>query len=84
MALNDESGISVSMPVAPMNGYGGGWGFPSMPVMAYGNNNGFGNDFMGYFLMLFLFAAMGGGFGGLAASAAGAAASGTRSPSRGC
>ena len=61
MALNDENGINVSMPVAPMGGYGGGWGYP---VMAYGNNGGFGNDFMGYFLMLFLFAAMGGGFGG--------------------
>ena len=69
MALTDDNGFNVSMPVAPMNGgnYGGGWGypmgFPVMPMMG-GYGNGFGGD-LSWVLILFLFAAMGGGWGGL-------------------
>ena len=68
MALTDENGINVSMPVAPMGsygGYGGGWGYPVMPVAGYGNNNGsaFGNDWS-WILILFLFCFMGNGWGG--------------------
>lgn len=46
MALTDDNGFNVSMPVAPMNGgnYGGGWGypmgFPVMPMM--GGYGGYG------------------------------------------
>lgn len=72
MALTDGNGVNVSMPVAPMGGgnYGGGWGYPMgypiMPMMGgYGGyGNGFGSDWS-FVLILFLFAAMGGGWGGL-------------------
>ena len=59
MALTDENMV---MPVAPIN-YGGGYSMPVMP--AYGGNGGFGfgNDWS-WIIVLFLFAAMGGGFGG--------------------
>lgn len=54
MALTDESGVNVSMPVAPMN-YGGGFG-------------GFGNGDWSWIIVLILFGMFGGwgngGFGG--------------------
>lgn len=66
MALEENNGFSVSMPVQPMNG-GGGWGYPvAYPAYYGGNNNGggmFGGDW-GALIILFLFAAMFGGFGG--------------------
>lgn len=67
MALEENNGFSVSMPVQPMNG-GGGWGYPvAYPAYYGGNNNGggmFGGDW-GALIILFLFAAMFGGFGGM-------------------
>ena len=74
MALTDENsgGLSVSMPVQPMN-YGGGYGgypmaYPVAPVYGYGGgyNNGFGGGFGDSWIILFLFAMMfGGGWGGM-------------------
>lgn len=46
MALTDESGVNVSMPVAPMN-YGGGFG-------------GFGNGDWSWIIVLILFGMFGG------------------------
>ena len=60
MALTDENGGGLVMPVAPM--YGGGGGF--------GNNNGFGGDGWWILLLFILLGGwngnngMGGGFGG--------------------
>lgn len=51
MALSDESGNGMVMPVAPM--YGGG----------YGNNGGFGFGGDGAWLILFILLAMNGGWG---------------------
>lgn len=51
MALTDESGNGMVMPVAPM--YGGG----------YGNNGGFGFGGDGAWLILFILLAMNGGWG---------------------
>ena len=51
MALTDEGGVNLSMPVAP----------------AYGGNNGFGGfggDGLGWILILFLFGMFNGGWGG--------------------
>lgn len=68
MALEENSGFNVSMPVQPMGGYGygGGYGVP-YAVPMYGNYGGgfggFGGDWSGI-IILFLFAAMFGGFGG--------------------
>ena len=66
MALTNENGNGMVMPVQPLgNGYGyGGYGVP-YPVGGYGNSFGFGGGF-GDLLVLFLFAAMFGmgGFGG--------------------
>jgi len=55
MAISDEGGLNVSMPVAPAYGmpYGGYGG--------YGNGFGFGDS---SWIILFLFAIMFGGFGG--------------------
>lgn len=71
MALTDEGGTGMVMPVAPIgygNGYGGGYGIPmGYPMMGGGNGFGFGGDLSGL-IVLFLFAAMfgfgGNGFGG--------------------
>lgn len=69
MALTDENGSGMVMPVQPMgygNGYGGGYGVPyGIPVMGGfgGYGNGFGGDWSSL-IILFLFAAMFGGFGG--------------------
>ena len=49
MSLTNENGSDLVMPVAPMYNNGGGFG-------------GWGSD--GWFIILFLFALMGGGFGG--------------------
>lgn len=67
MALTDENGgnFNVSMPVQPMGGGYGGYGYPmaTYPVMPYGGGfDGFGGDW----IILFLFAMMfGGGWGGM-------------------
>lgn len=53
MALTDENGNGMVMPVAPM--YGGGFG---------GGNNGFGNDGGWWILLLFILLAGGRGWGG--------------------
>lgn len=67
MALTDENGgnFNVSMPVQPMGGGYGGYGYPmAYPVMPYGG--GFGDNFGGDWIILFLFAMMfGGGWGGM-------------------
>lgn len=67
MALTDENGSGMVMPVQPMgNGGYGGYGVPyGVPVMGGfgGYGNGFGGDW-GSLIILFLFAAMFGGFGG--------------------
>ena len=59
MALEENGGNGLIMPVAPMYGGGGGFG---------GNNNGFGGDGAWWLLVLFLFAFSGwgnnGGYGG--------------------
>lgn len=70
MALTDEngSGLNVSMPVQPMGGGYGGYGYPmAYPVMPYGGGFGGGFDgFGGDWIILFLFAMMfGGGWGGM-------------------
>ena len=67
MALTDESnGTGMVMPVQPMGGGYGGYGYPmAYPVMPYGNG-GFGNGFDGLggdWIVLFLFAMMFGGWG---------------------
>ena len=68
MALTDENGgnFNVSMPVQPMGGGYGGYGYPmAYPVMPYGNG-GFGGGFDGFggdWIILFLFAMMFGGWG---------------------
>ena len=71
MAITEEngSGLNVSMPVQPMGGGYGGYGYPmAYPVMPYGNG-GFGGGFDGFggdWIILFLFAMMfGGGWGGM-------------------
>ena len=71
MALTDENGgnFNVSMPVQPMGGGYGGYGYPmAYPVVPYGNS-GFGGGFDGFggdWIILFLFAMMfGGGWGGM-------------------
>ena len=57
MALTDESGVNVSMPVAPM-------GYPGYPVYAGNNNGGFSGDWS-WIIILLLFGLFGGnGFGG--------------------
>lgn len=53
MALTDDNGNGMVMPVAPM--YGGGFG---------GGNNGFGNDGGWWILLLFILLAGGRGWGG--------------------
>ena len=67
MALTDEngSGLNVSMPVQPMGGGYGGYGYPiAYPVMPYGGGFGGGFDgFGGDWIILFLFAMMFGGWG---------------------
>lgn len=72
MALTDENGSNgMIMPVQPMGGgynYGGGYpmAYPVMPMyggFGGGYGNGFGGDWS-WIIILFLFAAMGGGFGG--------------------
>lgn len=72
MALTDENGgnFNVSMPVQPMGGGYGGYGYPmaTYPVMPYGGGfgGGFGDNFGGDWIILFLFAMMfGGGWGGM-------------------
>lgn len=71
MALTDENGgnFNVSMPVQPMGGGYGGYGYPiAYPVMPYsgGFGGGFGDNFGGDWIILFLFAMMfGGGWGGM-------------------
>ena len=70
MALTDENGgnFNVSMPVQPMgSGYGGNSYPMAYPVMPYsgGFGGGFGDNFGGDWIILFLFAMMfGGGWGG--------------------
>lgn len=76
MALTEENGNGMIMPVQPMGyGYGGGYGGNwsnvgyTMPVtpMYGGFGGGYGNGFGGDWsalIILFLFAAMFGGFGG--------------------
>lgn len=54
MALNDEGGLNVSMPVAPA--YGG------MPYGGYNSGFGFGGDMS---LLILLFLVCGGGWGGM-------------------
>lgn len=66
MALTDENGgTGMVMPVAPMgNSNYGGWGYPVPMYGGYGNG-GFGNEGdWSWIIVLFLFAALGGGFGG--------------------
>lgn len=70
MALTDENGgnFNVSMPVQPMGGGYGSYGYPmAYPVMPYGGGFGGGFDgFGGDWIILFLFAMMfGGGWGGM-------------------
>lgn len=72
MALENEGGTGMVMPVAPMGGSGfGGYGMPyGIPygVPYVGGNGGFGNGFGGDYgglLILFLFAMMFGGMGGM-------------------
>ena len=71
MALTDENGgnFNVSMPVQPMGGGYGGYSYPmAYPVMPYsgGFGGGFGDNFGGDWIILFLFAMMfGGGWGGM-------------------
>lgn len=71
MALTDENGgnFNVSMPVQPMGGGYGGYNYPmAYPVMPYsgGFGGGFGDNFGGDWIILFLFAMMfGGGWGGM-------------------
>jgi len=70
MALTDDNGGGMIMPVQPMGGNYGGYGVPyAVPVAnGYGYGGGFGNGFGGDWsglIVLFLFAALfGGGFGG--------------------
>lgn len=67
MAITEEngSGLNVSMPVQPMGGGYGGYGYPmAYPVMPYGGGFGGGFDgFGGDWIILFLFAMMFGGWG---------------------
>lgn len=72
MAIENENGSGMVMPVQPMGyggNYGGGYGYPmAYPVMpmygGYGGGmGGFGGDWSAL-IVLFLFAAMFGGFGG--------------------
>lgn len=63
MALNGENGSDMVMPVAPMGNNYGGWSYPVPMYGGYGNN-GFGGGDWSWIIVLFLFAAMGGGFGG--------------------
>ena len=71
MALTDENGgnFNVSMPVQPMGSGYGGYSYPmAYPVMPYsgGFGGGFGDNFGGDWIILFLFAMMfGGGWGGM-------------------
>ena len=71
MALTDENGgnFNVSMPVQPMGGGYGGYNYPmAYPVMPYsgGFGGGFGDNFGGDWIILFLFVMMfGGGWGGM-------------------
>lgn len=62
MALTNENGMV--MPVQPMNNGGfGGYGYPVMPMMPYGQNDGMfggGDSWLG---ILFLIALCNGGFG---------------------
>ena len=57
MALNDESGTGMVMPVAPM--YGGGYG-----IMNGGGFGGFGGDNGWWIVLLFILLAGGRGWGG--------------------
>ena len=50
MALTDESGNNMVMPVTPMGGYG--------------NGGGFGGDWSSWIVLFLLFGMFGGGFGG--------------------
>lgn len=54
MALTDESGVNVSMPVAPV-GY---------PMYGNGGFGGFGNGDWSWIIILLLFGMFGGGYGG--------------------
>lgn len=58
MALENESGTGMVMPVTPMGGYGYGMPYGG----AFGGFGGFGGNFDSL-IVLFLFAAMFGGFG---------------------
>lgn len=62
MALENGNGNGMVMPVQPLYGNGGGYGYPvAMPMYA---NGGFGDNLGGDWLALFLIAALFGGFGG--------------------
>lgn len=69
MALNGENGSDIVMPVGPIYGGGGysnnvGYSIPMMPAYYGGyGDGGFGGEWS-WIIVLFLFAAMGGGFGG--------------------
>lgn len=69
MALTDDNSTGMVMPVQPMGGGYGGYGYPmaAYPVMPYGGGFGGGFDgFGGDWIILFLFAMMfGGGWGGM-------------------
>lgn len=62
MALENGNSNGMVMPVQPLYGNGGGYGYPvAMPMY---NGGGFGDGFGGDWLALFLIAALFGGFGG--------------------
>lgn len=61
--MTGENGFNTTMLLSPTNGNFGGYGYPAIPMMSYGQQNGgmFGGD--SWLGILFLIALCNGGFG---------------------